>query len=466
MNERSAAPESHAPLLWPLVVLAVPVLAEEALNMLVGYTDWYLAGHFLPGSEPKAAMSFIAYFLWVLATMFSFVGIGATALIARATGAGDRKLASGVFHQAMLAGMALALLVGLLVWLGAPYLIALMTPDHRSAALARQFVAIIIFAVPAIMVEQIGSACLRGAGDTVSGLWARVALNLVNVAVSSTLVTGALGAPKLGIAGLAIGTTCGHWCGAAIILALLVRGRRGLAWKWSAARYDRELTRRILRIGLPGGFDLISVIACHMTYAWIIFRLGTDAAAAHGLGVQIEALSYLPGSAFAVAAATLAGQSLGAGRPDLAVRRVAAAALAATIVMSSAGILFFVAGGALARFFTGEQTLVTLHTAELLKIVACGCPAMSLLQVLSAALRGAGDTRAPLLITFAGLLGVRIPLAAWFAWSVVPLPGELAVAGLSLGVAGAWLAMVLDVTLRAILILARFIGGAWRHVRV
>ncbi len=448
------------------MVLAAPVLAEESLNMLVGYTDWYLAGHFLPGSEPKAAMSFIAYFLWILTTQFAFVGIGATALIARATGAGDRRLAGGVFHQAMLAGCGLAAIVAALTWLAAPHLVDLMTPTAESARLASRFVACIIYGVPAIMIEQVGTACLRGAGDTVSGLVARVFLNLVNVGVSTSLITGAFGLPRLGIEGLAIGAVCGHWCGAAIIVAILLRGRVGLKWSWPLARYDGEWTRRMLRIGLPGGFDLISVIACHMAYAWIIFRLGTDAAAAHGLGVQIEALSYLPGSAFAVAAATMAGQSLGAGRADLAARRVTVACLAAVVVMSCAGLLFFFGGGKLALFFTGEDSPVTRHTAELLKIVACACPAMAVLQVLSAALRGAGDTRVPLVITFAGLLGIRIPLAMLLAWEAVPLTEDLAIGGMALGVAGAWLAMVLDVTLRSLLILARFGSGHWRNVRV
>ena len=452
--------------LGPLIVLAAPVLAEESLNMLVGYTDWYLAGHYLPGSEPKAAMSFIAYFLWILTTMFAFVGIGATALIARATGSGDRRLARRVFHQAMLSGCALALIVAALLWLAAGPLIGLMTPTVESARLAGRFVDYVKYALPAIMIEQVGTACLRGAGDTVSGLVARVFLNIANVCVSTSLITGAFGLPRLGIEGLAIGAVCGHWCGAAIIAAILFRGRVGLKWSWQMARYDGELTRRMLRIGLPGGFDLVSVIACHMTYAWIIFRLGTDAAAAHGLGVQIEALSYLPGSAFAVAAATMAGQSLGAGRGDLAQRRAAVACLGAALVMSLAGLLFFFGGGDLAMFFTGDDSAVTRHTAELLKIVACACPAMAVLQVLSASLRGAGDTRVPLVITFVGLLGVRIPLAVLLAWPAVPLTSEVEIPGLHLGVAGAWLAMVLDVSLRAVLVLLRFIGGAWRHVRV
>ena len=442
------------------------MLAEESLNLLVGYTDWFLAGRFLEGDQPKAAMSFIAYLMWVLPTLFAFVGIGALALIARATGAGDRRLANAVFHQAMLGGVIAAGLVAALTWLGSPHLIELMTPPGEAVAMANLFARYIVLAVPAIMIEQIGTACLRGAGDTVSGLVARVFLNLVNVCVSTSLITGAFGLPKLGIEGLAIGATCGHWCGATIILAILLRGSGRLKWSWAQARYDRELMRRILRIGLPAGFDLISVIACHMTYAWIIFRLGTAAAAAHGLGVQIEALSYLPGSAFAVAAATLAGQSLGAGRPDLAVQRVAVACLGALTIMSCAGLLFYFSGRQLALFFTGAESPVTSHTGELLKIVACGCPAMAVLQVLTAALRGAGDARVPLAITFVGLVGVRIPLAALFAWSVVILPGGASVSGLALGVEGAWLAMVLDVTLRAGLILWRFAGGQWRQVKV
>src|SRR5256885_15849059 len=86
----SRAPTPSAGVFRPMLALALPVLAEESLNLLVGYTDWFLAGHFLPGESPKAAMGLVAYVLWMLPSLFSVVGIGALAVIARLIGAGER----------------------------------------------------------------------------------------------------------------------------------------------------------------------------------------------------------------------------------------------------------------------------------------------------------------------------------------------------------------------------------------
>ncbi|MBI2481632.1 MAG: MATE family efflux transporter, partial [Planctomycetia bacterium] len=102
----------------PMLGLAMPVLAEESLTMLVGYTDWWLAGHFLAGAEYKAAMGLMSYVLWLLPSMFAAVAIGATALIARCVGAGDREAARRVTHQALLLGSAFTIVVLAAVFLG------------------------------------------------------------------------------------------------------------------------------------------------------------------------------------------------------------------------------------------------------------------------------------------------------------------------------------------------------------
>ncbi|MBW8884697.1 MAG: MATE family efflux transporter, partial [Planctomycetia bacterium] len=83
----------------PMLALALPVLAEESLNLLVGYTDWFLAGRFLSGEAPKAAMGLVAYVLWMLPSLFSIVGVGALAVVARLVGAGERHEAAHVSRQ-------------------------------------------------------------------------------------------------------------------------------------------------------------------------------------------------------------------------------------------------------------------------------------------------------------------------------------------------------------------------------
>ncbi|MBC8351631.1 MAG: MATE family efflux transporter [Planctomycetes bacterium] len=451
-----------------MLALALPVLAEESLTLLVGYTDWWLAGHFLAGTEYKAAMGLMSYVLWLIPSTFAVVAIGATALIARFVGAGDREDARRVGHQAILLGAALAILVVLAVLVGGRSLVQVMQLEGRAAELAVRYIWILTPVIPAIMIEQIGVACLRGAGDTVSGFAAKSIVNVVNVVVSTLLVLGPGFVPNLGWEGLAIGTACGHGLGGLLVLGLLLRGRAGLRLELRGMRPDPELIRRLWRIGMPGGVDVLAVVCCHFTYVSIINSLGVAAAAAHGLGIQIEALAYMSCYAFHVAASTMTGQLLGAGDSKRASRSAIEACVVACALLTGAALLFYFAGGWLAGFFTGDiHDPTALATGKLLKIVAFSTPPLALVMVLTGALRGAGDTRWPLVVTFVGLIGLRLPLACLFAWESFQIPGlDITVTGFGLGVAGAWWAMVIDVVLRSILLVARFWQGSWKEMKV
>lgn len=449
-----------------MLLLALPVMAEEFANLFVGYTDWWLAGRYLEGDAPKVAMSFVAYALWLLPTFFSAVGIGAQAITARLVGSGDIRAASRATNQALLLGAAFAGVGVVVVWLFAGSFVQAMQLEDESARLAQRYLEIIAPVVPLIMLEQVAAACLRGAGDTWTGFLAKAVVNLLNMFFSTVLVTGWGPFPQLGWEGLAIGTAIGHGGGGLILIVVLLRGRAGLRLSWQSLLPHRELLWRILRIGLPGGIDQMGIVACHLVYASIIYRLGTQATAAHGMGIQIEALSYLPGSAFMVAAATLAGQSLGAGNPQGATRGVLHAWGAAVCVMSLSGGVYYFAGAQIATLFNGGQhDDVTLLAGSLLKIIALGTPFHATLMVLTGGLRGAGDTRWPLLITFVGLLGVRLPLAALLAWPEVAI-GSVVIAGAGWGVHGAWIAMVTDIMVRSALLVWRFAHGGWRQLAV
>jgi putative MATE family efflux protein len=457
-----------------MLVLALPVLAEESLNLLVGYTDWFLAGRFLHGEAPQAAMGLVSYVLWMLPSLFSIVSIGALAIVARLVGSGERQEAAHVARQALLVGCIVAGIGMLLAAMFGGTFVSAMQLRGDAALLARRYIQVLIPAIPCVMLEQVGTACLRAAGDTVSGLMARVVVNVVNATLSALLVTGLGPFPRLGWDGLAIGTTTGHFVGTLVIIGCLLRSRGALKIAdfsnvpmTSLHLFHRSAIRRILRIGVPGGIDIWAVLACHLTYAAIINSLGTLAQAAHGLGLQIEAMSYLPGSAFGVAAATLAGQSLGARDQRRAVRGVLLCATFAVTIMSTAGVLMFVAGESIAGVFIGQRNELTALVGRLLKIVAISCPSLGILTVILGALRGAGDTRSTLAVTLIGLVGVRLPLACLLAWSVVPIPlTEWSIPGLGLGVTGAWWAMVTDVILRSLLVAARFALGGWKTVRV
>jgi putative MATE family efflux protein len=396
------------------------------------------------------------------------VAIGATAMVARFIGAGDREAAVRVAHQAYLVGAALAAAVTLFFGLCGGAFIRLLQLPEESARLATFYLLVLTPVIPGMMIEQVGIACLRGAGDTVTGFIAMSVVNVINVAVSYSLVTGFGPFPRIGWAGLAIGTGCGYAVAGILVAAVLARGRAGLRLRLPGFRPDGDLIRRLLRIGVPGGVDMTSIVLCHLWFLAIVNSLGVLPAAAHGLAIRIESLAFLPGTAFQVAAATLAGQYLGARDYGRAARGVVACCLAGGGLMTGAGVLFYLGGAWLTAFFLGPGAADAQPLAvPLLKIVAFAQPSLALSMVLTGALRGAGDTRWPLAFTFLGFLGVRIPLAYFLAWDAVPLPVlGVVLNGYGLGVIGAWYAMTADVIVRSLLVLIRFLHGGWKRVRV
>lgn len=448
--------------------LALPVLAEQLLGVMVGYVDMALAGHILKDDVYIAAMGSLAYLMWLLFSLFAAVAIGATAVVARLVGSGKQADAAHAANQALVLGIALSVPITLLYGLGGNTLATWLQLEGDAALYAGRYLSIIAWTVPLVAVQRVGIAALRGAGDTVSGLLAMILVNVVNIFVSLSLVTGWGPFPNLGWDGLAIGTAVAGGIGGLVILVYLAAGRAGLPLRIAQLRPDIPMIRRLLRIGIPGGLDILAILLCHLWYVSIINSISTTAAAAHGLGVRIESLAYLPGTAFQVAAATMAGQYLGAGDTLRARRGVWMALLAGGGVMTAAAILFFFHGGLFTMLFLGTQVSpVASLTINLMKIVAISLPFLAMAMILTGALRGAGDTRVPLLITFVGYLLIRIPGAYFLAWESVPLPlTDIVLPGANLGVAGAWIAMVADTVVRSLLVLARFRQGGWMRVRV
>jgi len=452
------------------MLLVWPVLLEQVLGLSVGFTDKWLAGNFLEGAEPLAAVGLVAYCLGFLPGLFAVPAVAATALVARSIGAGDRDEARRSAAQSLLVALVLTIVVLVVVAVCGDHFVRALGLPPGSTALASRYLAIVLPALPAMMVIHVGVAVLRGAGDMWAGLLAMSVVNLVNAAASFALAVGVAGLPRLGWEGLAWGTTAGYCLGAVCVIGLLCRPSRGLRPGWGDWIPDRGWLSRILHVGVPAGMDAIANAACHLGFLSIVNRLGDVAAAAHSVAITIESLAFLPGSAFTVAAATLAGQFLGAGDERRARRSVWQAAMACMALMSTAGVVFLATADGLAGWFVGggaAQPDVAALTARLVRIVAFAQPPLAILMVLSGGLRGAGATRLPLAVNFLGLLLVRLPLAVLLARESIVLPAGLgSFPGLGLGVIGAWYAMAADLTIRGLAMLIIFARKNWSRVRV
>ncbi len=446
------------------------MLLEQFLALAVGFVDKWLAGNLFTDAEPLAAIGLVAYCLAFMPVLFVAPAAGATAMVSRAVGAGDMAAARRAWVACLVVAIVLAVVaLGLAVFGGERFVSWLGLADG-SRALAVRYLAIVVPTLPLLAVLVVGVATLRAVGDMVGGLVAMSVVNLVNAGASYALATGSLGLPRLGWEGLAWGTVAGYACGTVVVVTLLARGGRGLRPRWTDLRPGRIELSRIGQIGGPAGTDAIGNAACQLTFLGIVNRLGDVDAAAHAVAVTIESLAFLPGSAFGVAAATLAGQFLGAGDQHRARRSVGLAAVTAAVFMGLAGLGFFLAADPLATWFTGgagRQPAVASLAASLVRVVAFVQLPLALLMVFSGALRGAGATRPPMVVNFTSLILIRLPLAVFFAWPFIELPGGLGtLPGCGLGVFGAWLAMAADLTARGLAMLVIFAGARWSKTMV
>jgi putative MATE family efflux protein len=442
--------------------LAWPVLALQLLVMTVDLSDRFLVGH-VPGAGADVAQSMLAaqgtahYIAWFISSYTVLVTVGATAVVAWCVGAGDRATASRATHQALV----LAALVGAagaavgLACVGG--LVAALGLGGRSAEFAVTYLRPMLALLPFRVVEMAGVFCLVGAGDTRTGMWVQGGIALTNIGLAWALSRGVGPWPGLGFIGVPLGTAISYLLGAVAVTSVLARGRAGLRLHLCGFRPEWALMRRILRVSVPAGIDSLSIVAGQMWFLHIVNTLGDTAAAAHGIAIGWEAPGYLSGYAFGTAAMTLVGQYLGARQPRLANRAGWTAFGLGCGVMCLMGALFFYFAPDMFWLFCQDpgQWRVIEAGVPVLQLIAFGMPALASTMVFTAALRGAGDTRVPVLFTWVGFLAVRIPLAY-----VLTAPAY------GLGLYGAWLAMVADLYVRGAFFAWRYVGGRWKRSRV
>ena len=442
--------------------LALPVLAEQLLNSLVGFVDTWLSGH-LDASISAAATSAIGiavYVNWLAELLYSLVGTGSTAVVARHWGAGERDKANRVAS----CSMSLSLVIGVMgiaaVYFMAPVFGDILELEDDSREMAVQYMQLVCFAHIFTAINLIGSAVLRGAGDMRTPMWVLGLVSVLNVVFSSVLVFGAGPIPAMGIVGIAWGTILARLVGSVLMLTVLIGGRTDLIARPSIFSVsDRESTGRIMRIGGPALLDGILLWTGHFLFLKVISGLGStpDEAratfAAHIVGIQVEALNYLPAFAWGTAGATLVGQCLGAGDPRRARRGGHEAAFQAGLLALVTMVVFFF-GAELIYAFMHRDPAVGMIGVPALRILALAEIPLSLTIVYLVAVKGAGDTKTPLLLNFAGIFLIRLPIGYWLAVTQ------------GWGLTGAWASIGIDVALRGSVATFYFHSSRWAKTRV
>jgi MATE family multidrug resistance protein len=296
----------------------------------------------------------------------------------------------------------------------------------------------------------VGTAALRGAGDTQTPLYLMTVVNILNIVVAWALVNGHWGLPTMGVAGSAWGAAIGRGVGGVLVILLLIRGRATLELD-RLPRLAWPMMQRLIRVGLPSGAEQLAFQSALILFARFVTQLGTVGFAAHNTVITIESISFLPGSGFAAAATTLVGQRLGAGDVERARRSGNEAAFLAGIFMTLMGLAFILVPHWFLSLLIGDPEVIAMGVNPL-RTVGVIQPLLAASYVFSGGLRGAGDTRFPMYIKLISPWFVRIPLALF----LIP----------RFGLMGAWIPLSSDLGLQGVLAWWRFRSDRWERINV
>jgi len=434
-----------------VLALAVPAMGEMVLHMFIWIVDTAMVGRL--GAAALSAVGLGGHVYFTLSFVFGAVGVGVTALVSRCKGTGDLATAARIARQGLLVATGLGVILGGLVFAAAPVLfrdLARLGPD--TTRLGVQYLRILSAGAPLLLAGFVANAAARATGNTRVPLLAALLGNMVNGAGNYLLIFGVLGFPRLEVAGAAIAAVLGQIAASTVSLSYLFSRRSGLtaAGGWAI---DRAVLARLARLSMPAAGEALLLDGGRIVVQFAVASLGTVAFAAHQVTVAAESLSFMPGHGFAIAAAVLAGQGLGAGRPDDVRGWTAEAARLAAMIMGGMGMIFLVAAPAILRAFTPDPVVIALGAA-CLRIAALGQLAIAYAETHSGALRGAGDTRAVMAVTAAGIWALRVPLS------------YAAVLWLGLDLRAIWVIMVGEWAVRAALIRIVFKRGRWETMKV
>lgn len=428
-----------------VMTLALPVTVSSLLQRTEGIVAVFLVGGL--GAIPIAAVGLGQLLAFIATTLVSGLSVGTNVIIAQQWGARRYDEAGQASRHFLGLSVLVSFALALLGLSANGLIMELLGAQPEVIALALPYSSLIFLVIPFPVLLAVLSSILQGTGDTKTPMYAMIMVNVLHIAIAYPLIYGQWGLPAFGVKGAAVAVGIAEATGS---LYLYLRCRTILK---PSKRLRWDMIRTIWQVGAPVSGERIVQQAGILLYTKIVLIYGTVSYAAHQVGLSIESLSFLPGYGFAIAAATMVGQSIGAGKYTRAKLENWEANRMATFVMSGMGIVFFFFPYVLLRAFTSDEAVIELGTV-FLKIVALLQIPLALTMVLAGSLRGAGDTRFIMIATMVGMWGVRIPIAFVTGY------------WLTMGVFYVWLAMIADWTLRMVLMLWRYRSERWKTIQV
>lgn len=427
--------------------LAGPNIISNVLMVSISFAHLWIVAPF--GREASAAVvtGGRVHFLLMAAAMA--LSVATTAVVARAWGQNDTEEASAATTSSLMLGVLISLVLGILTYIFAPDIVHLFGLDPYTEKLSVEYIrpASLLNVVFALMMTV--ATAFRAIGDVIRPLRYTAVSTLFSVIGSLVLVHGYLGLPVMGVAGIPWGTAAGQ---VTVVVWFAVRWlthKYALTPKLTEA-FDHRRVGLLISIGTPAALEQILIQVSFLLFMMLLSGYGTAAFAAYGIGITVLSVTIVVGLGFGTASATLAGQRLGAKDANGAITSGWAATRLAVLGMTLLAILTFCFRGPIAAALSTDET-VRAHTEFFVLVLALVQPLMAIEFAIGGALRGAGDTRFPLYVTFVGMIVGRLSIGVIVRMLDWPVEAMYSV-------------IIVDYLIKATLLVARFRKIDWHQL--
>lgn len=385
-----------------LVAFSVPLIFSSVLQLMFNAADVIVVGRFA-GDNSLAAVGSTTSLVNLLVNLFQGLSIGTNVVAANYFGAGRKKELFQTVHTAMLLSVLSGMLLTVIGVLGARVLLRMMQAPDEVLSLAAVYLRIYFGGITVTMIYNFGSALLRAKGDTRRPLFILCAAGIVNIMLNLLFVIP-LG---MDVAGVALATVISQCFAAALVVVILVREADGFRLELKRLHLDRDVFIRILKIGLPAGFQGIMFSFSNVIIQSSINLFGSAVIAGNSAGISIEGFVYTAMNGFSQGTLTFTSQNMGAGKTE----RIKRAVVVSQCLVIFIGVVF---GNAVVFFsrpllgiFSRNPDVIAAGVQRL-RIVCSTYALCGMMDCMGNAVRGIGHSVLPMLITLVGACGLRL----------------------------------------------------------
>lgn len=402
-------------LLISILALAWPTMLQELLQTAVQYIDTAMVGAL--GTAATAAVGATTTINWLVNSTVSAVGIGFLAFISQAYGAGDKSLAKKASSQAVL----LTVITGVVftaLCLGLSSFVPLwMQVEPQIRNLTGMYFFILYSPMLFRAAIIIFGTVLRAVGDTKTPMIVGLVVNIINVVLNFILIFPTRVVEVFGLRLTVFGTDWGVLgAGVASAVAFVFGGviitvkyfrHTEVSPKGQSFRFDMGVLRPCFRVALPNALQRFGTCMGYVAFAAMVNSLGEVSTAAHTIANTVESAFYIPGYGMQAAAATLAGNALGAKDKEKIKALCRMLIVIEVILMIISGGLLFIFAPKMMTLFSKDKMVITLGTI-VLRMVALSEPFFGVSIIVEGMMQGMGKTLMPFIANILGMWGVRI----------------------------------------------------------